>query len=236
MRVLCLIPAHNEAPNMTAVIAEVRACRPDVDILVVDDGSTDDTRRLLDRLDVRWLRFPERLGIGSAMRAGLRYAARRGYDVVVRMDGDGQHRADEIDRLLVPIDHGCADVVLGSRYAGLIRERTGVSRVTKRLLAACLSVLTRGRVTDPTSGFCVVGPRAVRVLAEHHPTGYAEPELRLFLSRNALTVVEVPVRARYRLAGSTSLTAGRVTAAVARVVLAMIIVPLRGRVEGAAGD
>jgi len=91
-------------------------------------------------------------------------------------------------------------------------------------------------VTDPTSGFCVVGPRAVRVLAEHHPTGYAEPELRLFLSRNALTVVEVPVRARYRLAGSTSLTAGRVTAAVARVVLAMIIVPLRGRVEGAAGD
>ena len=170
------------------------------------------------------------------MRAGLRYAARLGYDVVVRMDGDGQHRADEIDRLLVPIDQGCADVVMGSRYAGLIEERTGGSRLTKRLLAACLSVLTRGRVTDPTSGFCAVGPRAVRMLAEHHPTGYAEPELRLFLSRNALNVVEVPVRARYRLAGRTSLTAGRVTAAGARVVLAMIIVPLRGRVGGAAGD
>jgi glycosyltransferase involved in cell wall biosynthesis len=235
-RVLCLIPAHNEAPNLTAVVADVRACRPDVDILVVDDGSTDETPSLLDRLDVRWLRFPERLGIGSAMRAGLRYAARLGYDVVVRMDGDGQHRADDIDRLLVPIDRGCADVVLGSRYAGPIRERTGVSRLAKRLLGACLSVLTRGRVTDPTSGFCVVGPRAVRLLAEHHPTGYAEPELRLFLSRNALSVVEVPVRARYRLAGSTSLTAGRVTAAGARVVLAMIIVPLRGRVGGTADD
>ena len=61
---------------------------------------------LLERLDVRWLRFPERLGIGSAMRAGLRYAARLGYDVVVRMDGDGQHRADDIERLLGPIDRG----------------------------------------------------------------------------------------------------------------------------------
>ena len=230
-----LIPAHNEASNLPAVVAEVRACRPDIDVLVIDDGSTDETPALLDRLEVRWLRFPERLGIGSAMRAGLRYAARLGYDAVVRMDGDGQHRAREIDRLLAPIDRGRADVVLGSRYAGLFNERTGATRLVKRLLAVCLSVLTRGRVTDPTSGFCVVGPRAIRVLAEHHPTGYAEPELRLFLSRNALNVVEVPVRARYRLAGKTSLTAGRVTAAGARVVLAMIIVPLRGRV-GAGGD
>jgi hypothetical protein len=71
----------------------------------------------------------------------------------------------------------------------------------------------------------------MRVLAEHHPTGYPEPELRLFLSRNALSVVEVPVRARFRLAGTTSLTAGRVAAASARVVLALIIVPFRGKVE-----
>src|SRR5207245_2958654 len=88
----------------------------------------------------------------------------------------------------------------------------------------------------PTSGFCVMGPRAVRVLAEHHPTGYPEPELRLFLSRNALSVVEVPVRERSRLSGKTSLTPRRVTAAGARVALALIIVPLRCRVGVPAGD
>jgi glycosyltransferase involved in cell wall biosynthesis len=233
-RILCLIPAHNEAANLAAVVDEVRGYRPDLDILVVDDGSTDETAEMLEHLDVRWLRLPERMGIGSAMRAGLRYAARLGYDLVLRMDGDGQHRADDIDRLLAPVCDGSADVVLGSRYASTGKQPMS-ARLGQRLLAACLSALTRRRVTDPTSGFCAIGPRAVRVLAEHHPTGYPEPELRLFLSRNALSVVEVPVHARPRLGGSTSLTAGRVTAAGARVVLALIIVPLRRRV-GLAGD
>jgi len=235
-RILGLIPAHNEASNLAAVVAELRARRPDLDILVVDDGSTDATPELMDRLDVRWLRFPERLGVGSAMRAGLRYATRLRYDVVVRMDGDGQHRANEIGALLVPIQEGRADVVLGSRYAGSNVERAGIIRIAERVLAACLSALTGRRVTDPTSGFCVMGPRAVRVLAEHHPTGYPEPELRLFLSRNALSVVEVPVRERSRLSGKTSLTPRRVTAAGARVALALIIVPLRCRVGVPAGD
>jgi glycosyltransferase involved in cell wall biosynthesis len=236
LRILCVIPAHNEATNLSAVVAEVRACRPDLDIVVVDDGSTDDTATLLDRLGVRWLRFSARMGIGSAMRAGLRYASRLGYDAVVRMDGDGQHRAQDIDALLGPIHDGAADVSLGSRYASPRTERPGFARPAHRLLAACLSALTRRRVTDPTSGFCAIGSRAIRLLAEHHPTGYAEPELRLFLSRNALSVVEVPVRGRSRLGGKTSLTAGRVTAAGARVMLAMIIVPFRGRVGEPAGD
>ena len=233
--ILCLLPAHNEAANLTAVIGELRACRPDLDLLVVDDGSTDGTARLMEQLGVRWLRFPERMGIGGAMRAGLRYAARLGYDIVVRMDGDGQHRPEDVERLLSPLVQGCADVVLGSRYADADAKGMGAWRLIERLLATCLWALTGKRVTDPTSGFYGLGARAVRVLAEHHPTGYPEPELRLFLSRNALKAIEVPVRGRPRPAGKTSLTPGRVTAAGARVMLAMVIVPLRGRV-GLAGD
>ncbi len=232
-RVLGLIPAYNEVANLASVVAEVRVCQPDLDILVIDDGSTDFTPSALPHLDVAWLRFPQRLGIGSAMRAGLRYTARMGYDAAVRIDGDGQHRPADIDRLIAPIHDGSADVVLGSRYArhGLGPEGAGV-RPLHRVLGACLSALTGARVSDPTSGFYAIGPRAIRVLAEHHPTGYPEPELRLFLSRNALRLVEVPVNARSRLGGRTSLTIGRLAAAGARVLLAMIIVPLRGRVEG----
>jgi hypothetical protein len=241
-RILTLIPAHNEAANLAAVVGELRAARPDADVLVVDDGSTDQTVLLAGGLRVRWLRFPERIGIGSAMRAGLRYAARRGYDVVVRVDGDGQHRPEDIARLLVPVESGRADVVLGSRFAdhadqaGDAASRRGLIGLVRRALGACLSALTGHRVTDPTSGFCVLGPRAIRLLAEHHPTGYPEPELRLFLSRNALSVVEVPVTARPRLRGRTSLTPARIAGAGARVLLAMLVVPLRERIRILAGD
>lgn len=230
-KVLGIIPAYNEAANLAAVIAEVRRHQPSLDVLVIDDGSTDGSGDLLPSLGVRWLSFPERLGIGSAMRAGIRYAARGGYDACVRLDGDGQHSAADIETLLSPVRNGSADVVLGSRYVLSAASPSG-TRVLQRFLATCLSLLTNSRVTDPTSGFYAFGPRALRLLAEHHPTGYPEPELRLFLSRNRLRTLEVPVAARPRLGGTTSLTGTRVLAATARVFLAMVIVPLRRQVGG----
>jgi glycosyltransferase involved in cell wall biosynthesis len=191
---LCLIPAHNGAANLTAVVAEVRSRRPDLDILVVDDGSTDETMVIVPRLGVRWLQLTDRLGIGSAMRRP-RYALRQD-DTVIRIDGDGQHRRRHrraVDGRLG--QH--ADIAIGTRY------HHGGPRVTSsdQRPRELLSTLTGRRVTDPTSGFYALGPRAIRILAEHHPTGYPEPELRLFLKRNALNVVEVGVRPRSRLTG-----------------------------------
>jgi glycosyltransferase involved in cell wall biosynthesis len=233
-RVLGLIPAHNEAATLASVIEEIRASDSTLDLLVIDDGSTDDTPEVIEQLGVRWLRLPERMGVGSAMRAGLRYAARQGYDTAIRLDGDGQHRATDIHRVLAPLRAGRADVVLGSRYTESGADTSMTVRLLQRVLSLCLKMLTGRVVTDPTSGFCALGPRAVRLLAEHHPTGYPEPELRLFLSRNGLRVEEVPVHARSRQGGRTSLTPFRITAAGARILLAMIIVPLRtgvGRLE-----
>ena len=225
-RVLAIIPAHNEAATLAAVVSDVRAECPDLDVLIVDDGSEDRTGELVTRLGVRWLRLPERMGVGCAMRAGLRYARRLGYDSVVRLDGDGQHRAQDIASVLEPLRAGRADVVLGSRFLpgpGGQPER----RMALRMLGLCLSWLTRRSVTDPTSGFCALGPRAVRLLAEHHPTGYPEAELRLLLSRSELTSVEVAVESRARMGGRTSLTPGRIVGATARILLAMLIVPFR---------
>ena len=237
-RVLCVIPAHNEAPNLSPVISELRALCPGCDVLVIDDGSTDGTEDLLADLHVPWLRFHERMGIGSAIRAALRYAIRLGYDIVVRMDGDGQHRAGDLHRLLTPIVRGDADVVLGSRFTaadeGDDAGRQGAG-LLQRVLARCVSGLTGHRVTDPTSGFCALGRRAIRLLSDHHPTGYAEAELRLFLTRSGLHAIEVPVRARRRFSGRTSLTFARLLSAAARAVLALLIVPLRAAVEDA-GD
>lgn len=227
-RLLVLIPVHNEAASLPVVIAEVRAALPASDLLVVDDGSTDGSRRLAEALGVRVIRIHERLGVGGAVRTGLRYAARLGHTLVVRVDGDGQHRPADIEAMLAPIADGQADVIFGSRFALAGTE----SSLLRRTLAACLTTITGRRITDPTSGFCAFGPRAVRLLSDHHPTGYGEAELMLFLSRNGLDVAEVPVADRARLAGRTTLTPVRRLAAIARIALAMVIVPLRSGVRG----
>jgi glycosyltransferase involved in cell wall biosynthesis len=230
---IIVVPARNEAASLPWVVAEARGAWPGREILVVDDASDDSTPTLLPGLGVRWLRFGQHLGLGGALRAAMRYARRRGHHTVVRLDADGQHPADQVGRLLAPLRAGLADAVHGSRFAAGTgrRGRRGMRRLEQRLLAGLLSRVTGRAVSDPTSGFWAFGPAAVRVLGEHHPTGYPEPELLLFLRRNGLRVVEAPVTMRDRAAGTTSLTGPRTALAVLRVLLALVVVPLRARVS-----
>jgi len=235
-RMLAIVPAFNEGSNLARVVRELRERAPGLDILVVNDGSTDDTADLLPTLGVRWLSLTERVGVGGAVRAGLRYALREGYQYVVRVDGDGQHRACDIARLLAPVCSGRLDAAIGSRYLGRPLRWHSPLRVSQAALARCLSALTGTRITDPTSGFWLFGPRAVRLLGRHHPTGYAEPELALLLARNGLRFGEIAIRMRPRTAGRTSITPTRASLALGRTVLAMMIVPIRGMVEGRSHD
>jgi glycosyltransferase involved in cell wall biosynthesis len=231
MRTLVLIPAYNEVQSLGPLIAGVRQHAPDTEILVVDDASCDGTQALLKQLGVRWVRLPQRLGTGAAVRTGLRYAMQRGFDTVVRIDGDGQHPPEEIHRLLKPLLLGSGDVVIGSRYAGGQHSWTPTTRRwIHRALGGVLTLVTRQRVTDPTSGFWAFGPHALEVLVEHHPSGYPEPELLLFLSRNEMRVVEVLVEMRTRTTGRTSLTPQRTWSAMARLLLLLVVVPLRSAV------
>jgi hypothetical protein len=231
--VLVLIPAYNEADSLPFVLAEMREHRDRFDVLVVDDGSIDETPHVLARHGVRRLRLPQHLGLGSAMRAGLRYAAWLGYRVVVRLDGDGQHDPAHLAVLLAPIGRGECDAVRGSRYlGGSGYNASGWRRAGQRALSLVLSRLTGRPVSDPTSGFWAFGPRAVELLADHHPTDYPEPELALFLHRNGLETSEVAVSMRPRRSGRSSFTPAQVLAACGRVLLAVIVVPWRASVEG----
>jgi glycosyltransferase involved in cell wall biosynthesis len=233
-KVLAVIPAHNEAFNLPVVVGEIRSFSRAIDVLVVDDGSTDETAAIMPLLGVKWLELPRRMGIGAAMRVALRYAVTHGYAAVVRLDGDGQHLPTDISRLLAPIGAGVADVAMGARELRSDEGKLGLW--LRRGLAAGLTAVTGRTVTDPTCGFYALGPKAIRILAEHHPTGYPEAELRLFLNRNRLRMLEVPVAARSRLSGQTSLTPARLILAAARVVLAMCVVPLRRAVPDLAHD
>ena len=234
MRTLVLIPAHNEAGNLPAVVKDIRTVAPSLDILIVDDGSEDETLALLPTLCVQWIRMPVCIGVGGAVRTGLRYARTRGYSAVVRLDGDGQHPAALITPLVRPILEGASDVVVGSRYKAHPRPKSVpfVRRLMHYWLGRILSRLTGRLVTDPTSGLWAFNSHAIDMLADHHPSGYPEPELLLFLSKNALRVTEVPVTMRERMAGRSSLTLNRTTAALGRLLLHLIVVPLRSTIRG----
>jgi len=233
---LALIPAHNEADSLPAVLAALRAAQPDMAVVVVDDASGDGTRDVAAASGAVVIRLCERLGVGGAVKAGLRYAERRGFDVVVRIDGDGQHPAEEVGRLIEPVAAGRADAVVGSRFGDGRQPGEGRSfrRFAQRGLAAWLSAATGVRVTDPTSGFWAFGPKAMRLLASYHPEGYPEPELLMLLPHCGLRVAEVPIRMNKRLAGRTTLTAGRLGLACATIALALVVAPWRtaaGRVS-----
>ena len=231
VRLLTLIPARNEADSLPEVVSELRSCPLVGEILVVDDASRDMTPEVLSELGVSWLRLGDHLGLGNALRAGLRAATRSGFDHVLRFDGDGQHRAAEIPAVLAALGSTGVDAVVGSRYldSGDANgyHTPGLRRVGQRVLARSLSILTGRSVSDPTSGLWAFGPRAVELLAEHHPTGYPEPELHLFLKGNGIELAEVPIRMRPRRAGRTSLTPRRELVALMRVLLALVVVPLR---------
>ena len=146
---LVIVPAHNEAASLPSVVAEVRAAIPHADLLVVDDGSEDGTEALLSTVGVSCLRFPRRVGLGTAVRAGLVHGFTRGYRVVVRMDGDGQHDARDIPPILEPLMRG-ADVVVGTRFhsPSIAADRATPRRTltpTRLALAAARAALAIAR-------------------------------------------------------------------------------------------
>jgi glycosyltransferase involved in cell wall biosynthesis len=228
VRVAAVIPAFNEAASLPALLTELAAVVPDLPVIIVDDGSTDGTRDAADRFGVRRISFRARLGVGNAVRAGLRYARSLGFDTVVRMDADGQHPPSAIAGLLRALHGPGVDAVCGARVRGAGGYRTPIIRRLLQLgFGTVLSLLVRRKITDPTSGFWAFGPVALELLAEHHPSGYPEPEVIMLLDRNRLRAIEVPVEMRARVAGRSSLTIGRTILSMARVLLTTIVVPLR---------
>ena len=151
---LLIIPAHNEARNIGQVLSEVKVTGVSLDILVVDDCSSDETARVARGQGARVLRLPTNLGYGGAVQAGFRYATRHGYAEVVMMDADGQHDASCIAALLHPVQQGEADVVLGSRFLGRMEyETTFAKRAGMAIFSKLVTSLTGTTITDPTSGF-----------------------------------------------------------------------------------
>jgi glycosyltransferase involved in cell wall biosynthesis len=205
-RVAVIVPAYNEAANLPRVIEELRQCCPTWDVLVVDDGSTDNSGAVAAGCGARVLRLPFNLGIGGAVQAGLIYAARHAYDACVQVDGDAQHEGPETVKLVRTLLESGVDVVVGSRFLGEGGFRSTASRrLGISVLRGTIRLLTGQTVSDPTSGHRAFGRNAIALLARNYPQDYPEPEAIYLLLRSGLRALEIPVRMRARQSGRSSI-------------------------------
>jgi glycosyltransferase involved in cell wall biosynthesis len=224
MRRLSIVPAYNEAGSIASVVREIRAADPDFEIVVVDDGSTDGTSRLATEAGAQVVRLPFNLGIGGAVQTGYQYALEHGFELAVQVDGDGQHDPSEIAKLLEPILAGTADMAVGSRFTGDRDYRSPLGRrIGIGIFAALVSLITRQRVTDPTSGFRAVNSLGISLFAADYPHDYPEVEATVLVFRHRLRMVEVPVRMRERGSGSSSITFARSIYYMFKVTLALFM-------------
>ena len=206
-RILIIMPALNEEESLPATLKELREVVDDPDILVIDDGSTDATAEVASRAGAVSAQLPFTLGVGGAVRVGLHYAQRNGYDRAVVIDADGQHDPAGITALLEALDHG-ADMAVGSRFtAGTDDYPVGrTRRQAMRFLGAIVRALTGQRFSDVTSGFRAFDRPVIELLAREYPVEYlADTVEALLIVRYAgFRVDEVPIRMRPRAAGVPS--------------------------------
>ncbi len=228
-RVLVVVPAWNEARNLEAVLTELTRERPDLPVLVVDDGSEDATSSVARTRGAAVVRLPFHLGYGAAVQAGVKRALRLGCDVAVSFDGDGQHDPADIAPLLEAVADG-ADLAIGSRFlaADAYRGSRG-RRAGRALFSAAARVFTGLPLTDPTSGLKALGPEAQRLFAlTRFPDRFPDADALVLAARARLRVVERPARMR-RSRNRHSMHGGLKAVSYSFNMLASLLVAALGR-------
>ncbi|AET70698.1 glycosyl transferase [Desulfosporosinus orientis DSM 765] len=231
MKILAIVPALNEADNIGSVVQNLRSTSPWLDVLVIDDGSTDETAEIARTHGAKVISLPVNLGIGGAVQTGFIYALKNQYDVALQVDGDGQHRGEEIKKLVDPILLGETDVTIGSRFL----EKTSYKSAWPRrlgiyLLSKTIQSVVRRNFTDPTSGFRAYNQKALRIVSAHYSTDYPEPDAIVTLLKNRLHLIEVSVEMDPRLSGNSSITPFKSGYYMFKVSLAIILNSMMSRI------
>ena len=229
-RALVAIPAWNEQGSIADVIAKVREHRPDADILVVNDGSTDETADRATNAGATVISLPFNVGVGGAMRTAFLFAKRNGYTALVQVDADGQHDPADLDRLIDGLAD--ADVVVGTRFhPESMYFVGGPRRWAMVLLSKSLSRMNRGEISDPTSGFRSAGPRAISLFAVDYPAEYLGDTVGslAIAIRRGLIIRETPVTMYFRQHGRPSKNALWSALYLGRATLAILATGLKGK-------
>ncbi|MFZ5986086.1 MAG: glycosyltransferase family 2 protein [Bacillota bacterium] len=232
MKILTIIPAYNEEKTIGNVVRRISIHAPQADILVVNDGSKDNTSERAREAGATVIELPYNLGIGGAMQTGYIYARDNDYDVAIQVDADGQHDPSFINDLLEPILSNTADVVLGSRYVSKTCYRSAVFRRMGMIFFSFLvSILINQKLKDTTSGFRAVNKKVISFFANCYPVDYPEVDVLVKLKRNNFKITELAVQMFERQGGKSSITTLRSLYYMIKVSLSLVIGTLRSTEE-----
>ena len=224
-RVLVIVPAYNEEATIEHVVDKLEGLP--YDYIVINDGSTDATPCILDKIEANHIDLCQNIGIGGAVQTGYKYALNNNYQIAVQFDGDGQHDAACIERLIQPILNGEADMTIGSRFVGEGNEFK--STLTRRMgiiiLSALIKMVTGQRIYDVTSGFRAVNQTVLRDFVQYYPHDYPEPESLSCMISLGRRVKEVGVIMHERQGGTSSIGAKSALYYMFKVGLAIIVRP-----------
>lgn len=231
MKILIIVPAYNEEENIEKFIIELnKYAKKNIDILIINDCSTDNTKEILIKNNYNFLDLPINLGIGGAVQAGYIFAKEFNYDIAIQMDGDGQHKPEYIDKLIEKIVDGNIDIAIGSRFKERLSESdfrtTFMRRLGIKYLSKIIQLFTGTKIYDVTSGFRAVNKKYISFYANQYAQDYPEPEAIVTALRNGAKIEEIPVVMQERIGGKSSINLLRSIYYMIKVSMAIFIAAL----------
>ncbi|MBI3306471.1 MAG: glycosyltransferase family 2 protein [Candidatus Omnitrophica bacterium] len=228
-KVLIMIPAFNEGRAIRLLVNDIRKRFPAFTILVINDGSSDNTAQEARAGKAQLVSLPYNLGIGGAVQTGFKLALRDGYDATIQIDGDAQHDPAFLMDVLGPVLRGEVDLCIGSRFLSEKSKfkSTFLRRIGIRFFSVLLGWLTGIYLTDPTSGYRATGKKLISKFASYYPIDFPEPEAIQIANRFGAKIIEVPVNMRKRLGGTSSIRYFVTLYYMIKVTLAILIDTLK---------
>ncbi len=232
-KILLIIPAFNEEKNILNAFNAVKKYNKEnkikYDVIVINDGSTDDTEKILIKNKIPCISLINNLGIGGAVQTGFKYAYENNYDIAVQFDGDGQHDINFVKNIIRPLINNQADCVIGSRFIGNISKykSTFLRRIGIKLLSIEINLFTHKKIKDPTSGFRAFNKKTIKYLSNNYPLEYPEPVSIVMILKNKFKIIEIPVKMKDRKNGVSSINSWKSIYYMVNVVLSIFIVSIK---------
>ena len=229
---LIIIPAYNEEKSIGPLIQKLTKANDNWDLLVINDGSTDRTSEIAKESGlVEVIDLPFNLGIGGCVQTGFKYARLNNYDYALQFDGDGQHKIEEIDKLLKIVKNNEADVAIGSRFVQKHEgyKSTSLRRIGIKIFEITSYLMIRQKITDNTSGFRAYNKKTIKFLSENYPADFPEPEIVIMLGRNNFKIKETFTQMQKREGGVSSISLAQSPYYMIKVLLAMFMASIRAK-------